>query len=67
MCYTMTIGWVTFGFIWRKPMMMVVVRSEPGSTFGIIEAASEFTVTIPVVDMRKEIAFVGMAGNAGQV
>ncbi|MDP3283966.1 MAG: flavin reductase family protein [Desulfobacterales bacterium] len=55
---TMTIGWATFGFIWRKPIMMVAVRSSR-HTFGIIEAASEFTVTVPAGDMRKEIAFCG--------
>ena len=55
---TMTIGWATFGFIWRKPIMMVAVRSSR-HTFGIIEAAKDFTVTVPAGDMRKEIAFCG--------
>ena len=55
---TMTIGWATFGFIWRKPIMMVAVRSTR-HTFGIIEAAEDFTVTVPAGDMRKEAAFCG--------
>jgi flavin reductase (DIM6/NTAB) family NADH-FMN oxidoreductase RutF len=55
---TMTIGWATFGFVWRKPIMMVAVRLSR-HTFGIIEAAGEFTVTVPAGDMRKEIAFCG--------
>ncbi len=55
---TMTIGWATFGFIWRKPIMMIAVRSSR-HTFGIIEAAKDFTVTVPSGDMRKEIAFCG--------
>ncbi|MGB5158825.1 flavin reductase family protein [Desulfobacterium sp. N47] len=55
---TMTIGWATFGIIWRKPVMMVAVRSSR-HTFGIIEAAKDFTVTVPAKDMRKEIAFCG--------
>lgn len=55
---TMTIGWATFGFIWRKPIMMVAVRSSR-HTFGIIDAARDFTVTVPAGDMRKEIAFCG--------
>ena len=55
---TMTIGWATFGVVWRKPMMMVAVRSSR-HTFGIIEAAKDFTVTIPSGDMRKEIAYCG--------
>ena len=55
---TMTIGWATFGVVWRKPMMMVAVRSSR-HTFGIIEAAKDFTVTIPSGDMQKEIAYCG--------
>ena len=55
---TMTIGWASFGVVWRKPIMMVAVRSSR-HTFGIIEAAKDFTVTVPAGDMRKEIAFCG--------
>jgi flavin reductase (DIM6/NTAB) family NADH-FMN oxidoreductase RutF len=55
---TMTIGWATFGFIWQKPIMMVAVRSSR-HTFGIMEAAEDFTVTVPEGDMAKEIAFCG--------
>ena len=53
---TMTIGWATFGVVWRKPIMMVSVRSSR-HTFGIIEAAKDFTVTIPTGDMHKETDF----------
>jgi len=55
---TMAIGWATFGFIWQKPIMMVAVRSSR-HTFGIMEAAEDFTVTVPMGDMAKEIAFCG--------
>ena len=55
---TMTIGWATFGFVWRKPIMMVAVRSSR-HTFGIIEEAKDFTVTVPAGEMQKEIAFCG--------
>jgi flavin reductase (DIM6/NTAB) family NADH-FMN oxidoreductase RutF len=55
---TMTIGWATFGVIWQKPIMMVAVRSSR-HTFGIIEAAEDFTVTVPTGDMNEEIAFCG--------
>ncbi|KAF0159818.1 MAG: flavin reductase domain-containing protein [Syntrophaceae bacterium] len=55
---TMTIGWATFGFIWQKPIMMVAVR-DSRHTFGIMEKASDFTVTIPSKDMSKAIAFCG--------
>ena len=55
---TMTIGWATFGVVWSKPIMMVAVRSSR-HTFGIIEAAKDFTVTIPAGGMEKELAFCG--------
>ncbi len=55
---TMTIGWVTFGFIWNKPILMVAVRPSR-HTFGIIEAAKDFTVTVPLGDLHKETAFCG--------
>ena len=55
---TMTIGWATFGVVWRKPIMMVAVRSSR-HTFGIIEAAKDFTVTVPAGGMEKELAFCG--------
>jgi flavin reductase (DIM6/NTAB) family NADH-FMN oxidoreductase RutF len=60
---TMTIGWATFGVIWRKPVLMVAVRSSR-HTFGIIEAAKDFTVSIPAGDMHEEIAFCG--SNSGR-
>ena len=55
---TMTIGWATFGVVWKKPIIMVAVRSTR-HTFGIIEAAKDFTVTVPAGDMRKETAYCG--------
>ena len=58
MLNTMTIGWATIGIVWGKPIMMVAVRSSR-HTFGIIEAAKDFTVTIPLGDMRKETAYCG--------
>jgi flavin reductase (DIM6/NTAB) family NADH-FMN oxidoreductase RutF len=55
---TMIIGWATFGVVWRKPIMMVAVRSSR-HTFGIIEAATDFSVTVPAGDMHNEIAVCG--------
>ena len=54
----MTIGWATFGIVWQKPILMVAVRSSR-HTFGIIEAAEDFTVTVPKGDMDEAIAFCG--------
>ncbi|MDP1990554.1 MAG: flavin reductase family protein [Syntrophales bacterium] len=55
---TMTIGWATFGIVWSKPIMMVAVRSSR-HTFEIMEAAKDFTVTVPAGEMEKELAFCG--------
>jgi flavin reductase (DIM6/NTAB) family NADH-FMN oxidoreductase RutF len=55
---TMTIGWAAFGVVWRKPIMMVAVRFSR-HTFGIIETAKDFTVTVPAGDMHKETDFCG--------
>lgn len=55
---TMTIGWALIGYIWRKPVMMVAVR-RTRHTFGVIETARDFTVTVPASGMEEEIAFCG--------
>ncbi len=55
---TMTIGWATIGHIWRKDILMVAVR-ESRHTFGIIEQADDFTVTVPTSDNKKEVIFCG--------
>ena len=55
---TMTIGWATIGWVWRKPIMMVAVRLSR-HTFTIIETADDFTITIPSSDMKKELMFCG--------
>jgi flavin reductase (DIM6/NTAB) family NADH-FMN oxidoreductase RutF len=55
---TMTIGWATLGIAWRQPVMMVMVRNSR-HTFGIIEKAADFTVSVPSGDMKKQIAFCG--------
>ena len=55
---TMTIGWATLGVVWSKRIMMVAVRPSR-HTFGIIEAAKDFTVTVPAGGMGRELAFCG--------
>jgi flavin reductase (DIM6/NTAB) family NADH-FMN oxidoreductase RutF len=55
---TMTIGWAMFGFIWQKPMMMVAVRSSR-HTFGIMEKAKDFTVTVPTGGMADALVYCG--------
>ena len=55
---TMTIGWATIGFCWRKPVFMVAVR-DSRHTFTIIEDAADFTVSVPDEGMKDEIMYCG--------
>ena len=58
MLNTMTIGWATAGICWRKPVLMVAVRNSR-HTFGIMEAAEDFTVSMPSKNLRDEIFYCG--------
>jgi len=55
---TMTIGWALIGHIWQKPVLMVAVRLSR-HTFGLIENAADFTVSIPAEDMAEALTFCG--------
>jgi flavin reductase (DIM6/NTAB) family NADH-FMN oxidoreductase RutF len=55
---TMTIGWAAIGYVWGKPIFMVAVR-DSRHTFGIIEKAVDFTVSVPMTEMRDAIMFCG--------
>jgi flavin reductase (DIM6/NTAB) family NADH-FMN oxidoreductase RutF len=55
----MTIGWATIGLAWGKPVMMVMVRPSR-HTYGIIEKAADFSVSIPLGgNMASELAYCG--------
>ena len=54
----MTIGWAMLGIVWRRPILMVAVRTSR-FTHGIIEEADSFTVSAPTGDMKREINFCG--------
>lgn len=55
---SMSIAWGSIGFMWNKPVFMVMVRPQR-YTYGLIERSNEFTVTIPYKEVKKEIAFLG--------
>ena len=55
---TMTIGWGLIGYVWRKPIFTVLVRNSR-HTFGFIEKAADFTVTVPTKDMKDALMFCG--------
>jgi flavin reductase (DIM6/NTAB) family NADH-FMN oxidoreductase RutF len=54
----MTIGWALLGFIWRRPVMMVAVRTSR-YTYKLIQEAKSFTVSIPSGDMKRQIDICG--------
>ena len=54
----MTIGWAMWGIVWRRPMMMVAVRTSR-YTHQLIEEADSFTVSVPGGDRKKEINLCG--------
>lgn len=61
---TMTIGWGNIGFIWNKPIFMVMVRFSR-YTYDLLERAKEFTISIPInKDLKKELAYCGT--NSGK-
>jgi flavin reductase (DIM6/NTAB) family NADH-FMN oxidoreductase RutF len=55
---TMAIGWGMMGICWRKPILMVAVRNSR-FTFQIMEAADDFTVTMPSGNLRDEFFYCG--------
>ena len=55
---TMTIGWGMTGFIWQMPVFMVAVR-DSRYTFELMEAASDFTVSLPYGDLAQALKVCG--------
>ncbi|WDV45665.1 flavin reductase family protein [Clostridiaceae bacterium M8S5] len=56
---TMTIGWGTIGFMWRRPIYTVAVRLSR-YTYDLIEKSKEFTVSVPLKsNMKRELLICG--------
>jgi flavin reductase (DIM6/NTAB) family NADH-FMN oxidoreductase RutF len=61
---TMTIGWGGVGYMWKKPVLMVMVRYSRHS-YKLIEEAGEFSVSVPLdQDMKSELLQCGR--NSGR-
>lgn len=56
-CNVMTIGWGNIGFIWGKPTFTVLVRPSR-YTHGFMNGG-EFTVSVPLGDMKQALAVCG--------
>ncbi|MDR1705290.1 MAG: flavin reductase family protein [Clostridiales bacterium] len=55
---TMTISWGFVGFVWGRPHFICFVRPQR-HTYGIIERADSFTVSVPLGDMENELEICG--------
>src|SRR5690554_466072 len=56
---TMTIGWGSFGVIWGKPIIMIMVRKSR-FTYKIIESTDNFSISIPFTEnMKNELKYCG--------
>jgi flavin reductase (DIM6/NTAB) family NADH-FMN oxidoreductase RutF len=56
---TMTIGWASIGYMWRKPVFTALVRPQR-HTFEMIKKAGCFTVSVPTTnELKKELLFAG--------
>ncbi len=56
---TMTIGWATIGFIWKREVFMVAVR-DSRYTFQLLEKTDNFTVSIPLdASFKDAVLFCG--------
>lgn len=55
---TMTIAWGSIGFMWGRPIFTVMVRKSR-HTYALIEKNPEFTVSIPLRDMKRALGICG--------
>lgn len=55
---TMTIGWGNIGVAWGKPIFTVLVRTSR-YTYDLIEGSGEFTVSLPLIDMKEALNLCG--------
>lgn len=55
---TMTIAWGSIGFMWGKPVWTVMVRKSR-HTYELIEKNPEFTVSVPLHEMKKALGICG--------
>jgi flavin reductase (DIM6/NTAB) family NADH-FMN oxidoreductase RutF len=54
----MTIGWGTVGVIWGRPIFVALVRPTR-YTYGLLEAAGDFTVNLMPRNMADAVAYCG--------
>ncbi len=56
---TMTIGCGSIGYMWRRPVMMVMV-GQSRYTYQLMEEAADFSVSLPVQgELKQDLAITG--------
>lgn len=56
---TMTIGWGALGYMWKKPVLVVMVRPSR-HTCGLVDEEKAFTVSVPLdQDLQDELLACG--------
>lgn len=56
---TMTIGWGSIGFMWQRPVLMVMVRHSR-YTYQLMENAGDFSVCLPAQgELKQDLAIAG--------
>jgi len=56
---TMTIGWGSLGFMWQRPVVMVMVRHSR-YTYQLMEKAADFSVSFPAQgELKPDLAIAG--------
>ena len=58
----MTIGWGTVGWVWGKPVFLVMVRPSR-YTYSFLEDHGEFTVNVPGRELAAAVARCGSASG----
>ena len=55
----MTIAWGTLGYVWSKPVFIVLVK-EPRYTYELMKDNDEFTISVPLNgQLKEELIFCG--------
>lgn len=56
---TMTIGWGSIGYMWKRPIMTVMVR-QSRYTYQLMEEAADFSVSLPVQgELKQDLSIAG--------
>lgn len=62
---TMTVGWGAIGYIWKKEVVMIPVRSTR-YTKELLDKNNEFTLSVPYKGLKKELGYCGTASGRNE-